>query len=72
MLLFRSEEHVGRWLAATGLPPGATLPLEQGWRLAGAWYAGRMSPSWRARTTAEAQAVLDGVGLTGPFWRLPG
>jgi hypothetical protein len=71
MLLFRSEEHVERWLAVRGLPPGATFPLEQGWRLADAWYGDRMSPSWRPRTGAEAQAVLDSVGLSGSFWRLP-
>jgi hypothetical protein len=31
-----------------------------------------MSPDWGRRTPDEAQAVFESVGLTGPFWKLPG
>ena len=40
------------------------------WQLARAWYGGRLDPDWRPRTRDEAQAILDGAGLSGPFWSL--
>ncbi len=71
MLLFRSEEDVDRWCAAWQLSRGALLSLDQGWRLAQAWYADdRRDPAWRRRTPEETQALLTGLGLQGPFWTL--
>ena len=29
------------------------------------------SPDWRPHTREQNQEILDGVGLTGPFWHLP-
>ena len=72
MLLFRSEEHRDTWLDARGLRHGATLSVAQQWHLARIWYGDKMSPEWRRRTPEEAQAVFDSLGLTGPFWKLPG
>lgn len=69
MNLFRSEEHVARWLGAR--TPGATIPVGKLVELAGAWWGTRLSPDWRPRTRDENQAILDGLGLTGDFWRLP-
>ena len=69
MNLFRSEEHVHRWLA--GRPPGATIGVSTLAELARVWWSDRLSPEWRPRTRAESQAILDRLGLTGPFWRLP-
>jgi hypothetical protein len=40
-------------------------------RLARRWYGDRLSPGWRPRTREQSQAILDEVGLTGSFWRLP-
>lgn len=40
------------------------------WELAKRWYGDRVDPGWQPRTTAESQAILDAVGLTGPFWQL--
>lgn len=71
MLLFRSEEHVTRWYARKGLPTGATMTVDQQWRLAQQWYAGRDAPTWQRRTPREAEAIFDDVGLRGDFWRLP-
>lgn len=71
MSLFRSEEHVSRWLEREGHELGAVAPLEQVWRLACAWYADPRSAEWRPRTRDESQAVLASVGLTGAFWELP-
>lgn len=70
MLLFRSEEHIGRWSERRGNSMGATLTPHQGWRLAEAWYADRLSPDWARKTPDEAQAVFDSIGLIGEFWAL--
>ena len=69
MPLFRSEEHIDRWLA--GRPPGATLPVAQLSALAHVWWGDRLAPGWRPHTREENQAILGRVGLTGAFWRLP-
>lgn len=69
MNLFRSEEHVGRWLA--GRQPGATVPVATLAALAEAWWGDRLPPAWRPHTREQNQAILDGLGLTGEFWRLP-
>jgi hypothetical protein len=69
MNLFRSEEHVDRWLA--GREPGATIPVATLAALAVAWWHDRLAPDWRPHTRHENQAILDRVGLTGPFWALP-
>jgi hypothetical protein len=69
MNLFRSEEHVGRWL--DGREPGATIPVAKLSELAYAWWHDRLDPDWRPHTRDQNQAILDRVGLTGDFWRLP-
>lgn len=69
MLLFRSEGHVVTWLA--GRSPGEVVPMSQLADLAAAWWGDRLAPDWRPRTREEGQAILERVGLTGPFWRLP-
>ena len=69
MNLFRSEEHVGRWLG--GRTPGATLTAAKLCDLAHAWWSDRLAPDWRPHTREQNQAILDGLGLVGEFWRLP-
>jgi hypothetical protein len=68
MNLFRSEEHLERWLA--GRDPGATMSAGKLCELAHAWYEDRLDPDWRPHTLEQNQAILDRVGLTGDFWRL--
>ena len=70
MNLFRSEEHIARWLGTR--TPGATIPAQRLCDLAHAWWDTRLQPDWRPRTRAESQAILDDLGLTGPFWSLRG
>ena len=70
MNLFRSEEHVARWLEVNGYEPGATLGAEQICDLAEAWWGDWLAPNWRPHTLEQNQAILDGLGLTGEFWRL--
>jgi hypothetical protein len=68
MNLFRSEEHVLHWL--DGREPGATISVPKLSELAHAWWADRLDPDWRPHTREQNQAILDGLGLTGDFWRL--
>jgi len=69
MNLFRSEEHVARWLGRR--PPGTTIPIAKLSELAHAWYSDRLSLGWRPHTRDQNQAILEHVGLTGDFWQLP-
>lgn len=68
MNLFRSEEHVRTWLGDR--EPGATIPVSLLSDLAHAWWEDRLSPVWTPHTQAHNQAVLDRLGLVGPFWTL--
>ena len=49
---------------------GATMTLEQCWRLSLAWFPGLLAPDWRRKNAEETQAVFAEVGLTDPFWLL--
>jgi hypothetical protein len=63
MLLFRSEEDIEG-------PRGGVVTIVQLHELAQRWYGDRLDPDWRPRTVEQSQAILDAVGLTGPFWNL--
>jgi hypothetical protein len=69
MNLFRSEGHIQAWLGRR--TAGATIPVTTLCDLAHAWWADRLSPDWRPHSRDQNQAILDGLGLTDPFWRLP-
>jgi hypothetical protein len=69
MNLFRSEEHINRWLGDR--TPGATLEVARLSELAHDWWEDRLSPDWRPHTREQNQAILGRLGLTGHFWRLP-
>lgn len=68
MNLFRSEEHIGRWLG--GRTPGATIPVSTLNELAHAWWSDRISPNWHPRTPEQGQRILDELGLDSEFWRI--
>lgn len=68
MNLFRSEEHVSRWLGDRH--PGATLPVTTLSSLAHTWWGDRLAPAWTPHSRVHNQAVLDRLGLVGGFWRL--
>jgi hypothetical protein len=69
MNLFRSEEHLARWLG--GREPGATTTVTKLSELAHAWWDDRVSSDWVPHTREQNQAILDRLGLAGPFWQLP-
>ena len=68
MLLFRSEEHLNRWLA--GRQPGAILSTRRLSDLATAWWGDRLAEEWKPHTRDQNQEILGSLGLTGPFWNL--
>ncbi len=71
MLLFRSEEHIARWLTAWRLPRGESFFLDQCWLLEQAWYGlDRREPIWWRKTGEEAEAVFAELELMSAFWRL--
>jgi hypothetical protein len=69
MNLFRSEEHIARWLG--GREPGATIPVAKLAELSQAWWNDRILPDWVPHTREQNQAILEMLGLSGEFWRLP-
>jgi hypothetical protein len=69
MNLFRSEEHIARWLGERR--PGATIPVAKLVELAQAWWDDRLAPDWRPHPREQNMAILGGLGLTGGFWMLP-
>jgi hypothetical protein len=69
MNLFRSEEHIARWLG--GREPGATIPVARLAELAQAWWDDRIAPDWQPHTREQNQRILERLGLTGKFWALP-
>ena len=58
-----------RWLGRR--EPGATIPVTKLCELAYAWWSDRLPPAWQPHTREQNQAILDGLGLAGPFWQLP-
>ena len=68
MNLFRSEEHISRWLG--GQRGGATIPVATLSQLAHAWWGDRIDPDWLPHTVDQNQGILDDLGLTGDFWSL--
>jgi hypothetical protein len=68
MNLFRSEEHIGRWLG--GRKPGATITVAKLGELARAWWSDRLAADWKPHNREHNQRILDDLGLTGEFWRL--
>jgi hypothetical protein len=69
MNLFRSEEHLQRWLGSRAA--GASMSAAKLGELAHAWWGDRFSPDWTPHTREQNQAILDRLGLTEPFWQLP-
>ena len=72
MLLFRDEEHVDQWCGVRDLSRGAIITPDQTWRLASGWYKDKVKADWRRHTLEETEALLESIGLTGPFWNLRG
>lgn len=57
--------------ACVDVDGGCVVPAERMWRLALPWYGDRLQRDWHPLPRERKQALLDDVGLTGPFWTLP-
>ena len=68
MNLFRSEEHIARWLGTRA--PGATISVAKLTELAFAWWDDRLAPDWVPHTREQNVAILQRLGLVGEFWEL--
>ena len=58
------------WCQRQNIAVGAIVDLERLWKLARMWYNDRFDANWRRKTIPEREAILDAVGLGGPFWNL--
>jgi hypothetical protein len=70
ILLFEDEEAVAEWCARRRLPAGRTVPLDQVWRLAVAWFGGARHPAPHLRHRSDLEAVFRSVGLDDDFFAL--
>jgi hypothetical protein len=68
MLLFRSEETVGKWCELHRIPRRPLVTLDQLWHLSVAWYANRLTEESRRPGPDEMVSVFAAIGLEGPFW----
>ena len=59
-----------RWCTEFRVPRGATVPLDQIWRLSGPWYETRLNEDWRPKTADVIERQFADAGLTGEFWRV--
>jgi len=59
------------WTGRAARHPGAVISLAQCWELAKRWYDDRLDLGWHRRSPDARQAILNEVGLTGPFWLIP-
>jgi hypothetical protein len=71
MLAFRSEAQVDRWCATHGAR-GALVTFEQAVAMGRVFFGDRRRPDWRRPLPDELRALFESLGLTGPFWALPG
>jgi hypothetical protein len=67
--LFCDDDHLQRWLQATGRVQGAAMPMTQLIHLAELWYGNRLAPNFTGRTAGQAEALFVLAGLDSPFWR---
>jgi hypothetical protein len=70
ILLFEDDEAVAEWCARRRLPAGHSVPLEQVWRLAVAWFGGARQPGPHLRHRSDLEAVFRSVGLDDEFFAL--
>jgi hypothetical protein len=68
MLLFRSEEWIGRWCERNQLERGEALSVEQVWKLSKLWYHNRMSEEYHGRNAEQVAEIFRRAGLTSMFW----
>lgn len=69
--LFCTKDHAERWTAVHAPGTGYIAAATTVWHLARPWYGDRLDADFQPHTREHNQQLLDGCGLTGPFWQLP-
>lgn len=69
--MFCSRDHAEAWTAQHAPGAGYIADAVDVWRLAQPWYGDRVDPEFVPHTREHNQHLLESIGLTGPFWRLP-
>ncbi|MHA2790097.1 alkylmercury lyase family protein [Corynebacterium sp. S7] len=68
---FCSADHAAEWTQKNAPGEGYVAPLKQVWDLAVPWYGDRLDDDFTPHSSAQNQQILEEVGLTGEFWKLP-
>lgn len=69
ILFFSSHAEIDAWYQRHALPHGEVMDIATGVALAREWFSGYLGPTWRRKSTDEAQRVFESLGLTTGFWR---
>jgi hypothetical protein len=69
--LFCDTAHAQTWAQDTGQHLGQIVSAAQVWALAAPWYGDRLTATFRPHSREHNQRLLDDLGLSGSFWRLP-
>ena len=68
MLLFRSEEWIGKWCQRNNLARGEVLTVQQVWELSKPWYENRLALDYHGRSPERVAEIFKQAGLTSKFW----
>ncbi len=69
--MFCNRDHAELWTAENAPGSGYIASADTVWRLSAPWYGDRIAPDFQPHTREQNQKILDALGLTGAFWRLP-
>lgn len=72
LVAFHQPADAASWADRHGFPVGEILPIAQIGDLAQRWYGRHADRAWSKWTVTQARSIFHDVGLTGPFWELPG
>lgn len=69
--MFCTRAHAEEWSALQAETEFFIADAVTVWRLAQPWYGDRVREDFQPHSREFNQKLLDDVGLTGSFWRLP-
>ncbi|KAK7543952.1 hypothetical protein IWX91DRAFT_381142 [Phyllosticta citricarpa] len=69
--MYRNREHTEQWTREHAPGAGHIAPATAVWKLAGPWYGDRIHPDFQPHTREHNQKLLNDVGFSGLFWKLP-
>ncbi|MCO5224725.1 MAG: alkylmercury lyase family protein [Thermomicrobiales bacterium] len=69
--MFSNRECAEKWTEEHAPGEGYIADATSVWQLAQRWYGDRLAPDFTPHTRDFNQQLLEEVGLTGEFWRLP-